>query len=133
MKKLLVLFSFVALFFVSEIALSQTLYFCEGVNDSGYPKNESSVFNIPRNGGFFYFLVRLPYTVECSEVYYDIYDVYSDNSENYNTTITQDGLSYDWTWFWKKVTFYTAGYYHVYVKDCYGTTLASSYLTINYK
>lgn len=133
MKKLTLLFSVIALFFVVNIASSQTLYFCEGVSDKGNPQGESSTFNIPRNGGYFYFLVKLPYTVECNEVYYDIYDVYSDYSENYNTTITQDGLSKNWTWFWKKVTFYTPGYYHVYVKDCYGATLASSYLTINYK
>jgi len=133
MKKLFVLLSLVALFFITESAMTQTLYFWEGVTDAGYPKGESSTFNIPRNGGYFYFLVRLPYTVECSEVYYDIYEVYSDYTESFNTTITQDGISYDWVWFWKKVTFYTPGYYHVYVRDCYGTTLASSYLTIKFK
>jgi len=133
MKKLALLFSVVALFFIVNTATSQTLYFCEGVNDAGNPTGESSTFNIPRNGGYFYFLVKLPFTVECNEVYYEIYDVYSDYSENYNTSITQEGLTKSWTWFWKKVTFYTPGYYHVYVKDCFGATLASSYVTINYK
>jgi hypothetical protein len=133
MKKLALLFSIVALFIVVNTAKSQTLYFCEGVDANGNPSGESSTFNIPRGGGFFYFLVKLPYTVECNEVYYDIYDVYSDYSENYNTSITQDGIEKSWVWFWKKVTFYTPGYYHVYVKDCYGATLASSYLTIKFK
>lgn len=133
MKKFALLFSVVALFFVVNIAASQTLYFCEGVTDAGNPTGESSTFNISRNGGYFYFLVKLPYTVECNEVYYDIYDVYSDYTEGYNTTITHDNLTKNWTWFWKKVTFYKSGYYHIYVKDCYGATLASSYLTINYK
>lgn len=133
MKKLALLFSVVTLFFIVNVASSQSLYFCESVDASGNPSGESSTFNIPRNGGYFYFLVKLPFTVECTDVYYEIYDVYSDYSENYNTSITHDGLGKNWTWFWKKVTFYTAGYYHVYVKDCYGATLASSYLTINLK
>jgi hypothetical protein len=133
MKKLALLFSVVALFFIVNTATSQSLYFFESVDANGNPSGESSTFNIPRAGGYFHFLVKLPYTVECTEVYYDIYDVYSDYSENYNTTITQDGVGKSWTWFWKKVTFYTPGYYHVYVKDCYGATLASSYLTIKFK
>jgi len=133
MKKLALLFSVVALFFIVNIASSQTLYFCESVDASGIPSGESSTFNIPKGGGYFYFLVKLPYTVECTDVYYDIYDVYSDYSENFNTTISQDGIGKSWDWFWKKVTFYNSGYYHVYVRDCNGTTLASSYLTINFK
>jgi hypothetical protein len=130
MKKLALLFSIVALFFIVNAATSQTLYFCESVDGSGNPSGESSTFNIPKGGGFFYFLVKLPYTVECTSVNYEIYDVYSDYTESYNTSIYHDGMAKSWTWFWKKVTFYTPGYYHIYVKDCYGATLASSYLTI---
>lgn len=134
MKKLLFLLAFLSVISIfSSTASSQTLYFCEGVDKSGYPITESSTFNIPRGGGYFYFLVRLPYEVGCRYVSYDIYDVYSDYSENYYTTYTQEDMGVDWTWFWKKVTFYDSGYYHVYVRDCYGTTLASSYLTIRYK
>jgi hypothetical protein len=133
MKKLALLFSIVALFFVVNTATSQSLYFCESVDSKGNPTGESSTFNIPKGGGYFYFLVKLPYTIGCTAVKYDIYDVYSDYSENYNTTISQDGIGTNWDWFWKKVTFYTAGYYHVYVYDCYGTVIASSYLTINVK
>lgn len=134
MKKLLFLIAVLGVvsMFAGSVK-SQTLYFCEGVDKSGYPITESSTFNIPRGGGYFYFLVRLPYEVGCRSISYDIYKVYSDYSEDYNTTITQDDMGLDWTWFWKKVTFYDSGYYHVYVRDCYSNTLCSSYVTIRYK
>ena len=133
MKKISLLFAIVGFLFIFQTLNSQTLYFCTGVDKDGYPQGESQTFNIPSGGGYFYFLVRLPYEVQCSSVYYDLYDVYSDYSEAYNTTINQSDLGLDWVWFWKKVTFYKTGYYHVYVRDCYGSTLTSSYLQVNYK
>lgn len=133
MKKLLLLAAFIGVLAFFQSVNAQTLYFCEGVDNSGYPITESSTFRIPRSGGYFYFLVRLPYEVGCTSVSYDIYNVYSDYSENYNTTIYQSDMSTSWTWFWKKVTFYEPGDYNVYVRDCYGSTLASAYLTVKFK
>ena len=133
MKKFALLFSVVALFFVVNIAASQTLYFCEGVSDAGNPQGESSTFNIPRNGGYFYFLVKLPYEVGCYSVDYVIYKENSRGKMVYNTTISQTDMTSSWTWFWKKVTFYEDGYYRVDVVDCYSNTLTSSYVTINYQ
>jgi hypothetical protein len=133
MKKLLFLFALLGVFSVFNSLNAQTLYFCEGVDKSGNPITESSTFNIPSGGGYFYFLVKLPYEVGCTSVSYDIYNVYSDYSEDFSTSIIQDGMGTDWVWFYKKVTFYESGYYHVYVRDCYGATLASSYVTIKFK
>ena len=131
-KILLAVFLFLAVFSIGE-AYSQTLYFCEGVDSRGYPITESQTFYIPSGGGYFYFLVRLPYAVDCYSVSYDIYEVYSDYTEEYNTTIYHDDLTPSWTWFWKKVTFYRSGYYHVYVRDCNGYNLTSSYVQIYFK
>lgn len=132
-KTLSTLFLLVSLFILSESAISQTLYFCEGVDNSGYPITPSSTFTIPRNGGYLYFLMRLPYEIGCTSIRYEIYSVDTyDYSETYSTTIYQDDMQTSWTWFWKKVTFYTPGYYHIYAIDCFDYTLADGFLTIKF-
>jgi hypothetical protein len=132
MKKLALLVSVVALFFITNSAKSQTIYFCEGVDDNGNPIGTSSSFSIPYDGGYFYALVQLPVATDCSEVYYDIFDL-KGSAENYNTTLTQSGLSNKWNWFWKKITFYYSGSYHIKVNDCNGRELADGYVTVKYQ
>lgn len=121
-----------ALFVLSSSALSQTLYFCEGVDDDGYPINESSTFNIGSGGGYLYFLVRLPYEVDCYSIRYEIYKVDRRGKESYDNTIYQD-TEKDWVWFWKEITFYDSGNYNVYVYDCYDYLLASNTIKINFR
>jgi hypothetical protein len=135
MKKtlLVVLFAFLALFLMGKAASAQTLYFCEGVSDNGKPITPSSTFNIPSGGGYFYFLVKLPYEIGCYSVNYEIYKENSRGQMVYNTTILQDDMQSSWTWFWKKVTFYETGYYRVDVVDCYSNVLTSSYVTIKWQ
>lgn len=135
MRKTLVIliFVFAALFIMQKPASTQTLYFCEGVSDNGKPITPSSTFNIPSGGGYFYFLVKLPYEVGCYSVDYLIYKENSRGQMIYNTTISQTGMESSWVWFYKKVTFYETGYYRVDVVDCYSNTLTSSYLTVNYQ
>jgi hypothetical protein len=132
MKKLVMMFSLFALLFIVNTAKSQKIYFCEGVDDDGNPISTSSTFYIPYDGGYFYSLVKLPIATNCSEVYYDIYDV-KGGAENYNTTLTQSGLSNQWDWFWKKLYFYEAGNYRIIVNDCTGRQLVSGYVTVKYK
>ena len=125
LKKLLITALFaLTLFVLSGNTKAQTLYFCEGVDNDGYPITESTVFNISNSGSYFYFLVRLPYSINCREVRYEIYKVGRYGSETYDNTIYQD-TERDWTWFWKKVTFYDAGKYNIYVYDCYDYLLTS--------
>jgi hypothetical protein len=133
MKKLFA-FSFLLLTLVvlSGELKSQTLYFCEGVDKDGYPQTESSVFNISRDGGYFYFLVRLPYAINCKSVRYEIYKENSSGGEVYDNTIYQD-TERDWVWFWKQVTFYSPGRYNVYVYDCYDYLLTSSSVRVQYR
>ncbi len=132
-KILFVVFLVTTIFILNSNSFSQTLYFCEGVDKKGNPINESQTFYIPSGGGYLYFLVHVPYDISCETVYYDIYEVDNYYNETYNTTITQEDLNPSWNWFWKKVTFYTPGYYHIYVRDCYGYNITSSYLDIYYQ
>jgi hypothetical protein len=66
MKKLLsAVFLVLTLLVLSGSSSAQSIYFCEGVDNSGYPITESSVFNISSSGGYLYILVRLPFVVAC--------------------------------------------------------------------
>jgi hypothetical protein len=117
----------VALFAFANSAKSQTMYFCENVDDQGYPIGESSVFNIGSGGGYLDVLVRLPYTLGCRSVSYELY-----LDGVYNTTIYQD-TQRNWEWFYKQITFYSSGSWQIYCVDCNGVTLASGTLRIQYR
>ena len=86
-KKLLTasLFVFAFLVFSNSEGYSQTMYFCEGVDDDGYAISSASVFNISRDGGYLYILVRSSYEVGCNTVKYVIY-----RNGDYDNTIYLD-------------------------------------------
>ncbi|HAP01962.1 MAG TPA: hypothetical protein DCQ93_08575 [Bacteroidetes bacterium] len=108
-----------SLFIFLSIAVgtsAQTIYFCESVDQSGAPVNQSNAFIIGNNGGYFDFLVKLPYEARSYYVNYDIYKLSSDGSEQFDNTIRQE-IEPDYNWFWKEVTFYDEGTYKVYVYD----------------
>jgi hypothetical protein len=135
MKKLSLFSLFFLFLFIAaaDSSYSQTLYFCEGVDDDGYSIGSSSVFNIPSGGGYLYFLVRMGgKRVGCYEVLYDIYRVDSDGKETFDNTIYQD-VEPDWSWFWKKITFYDPGTYKVYVYDEDWQFLTSGKVKIKYR
>lgn len=125
-KYLLALFAAMVLVFAAAESSSQSIYFCEGVDKSGYPISESSTFNIPSSGGYLYTLVRLPYEVACREVKLVIY-----RNGDYDNTIYID-TEKDWTWFWKQVTFYKSGSYSIYVYDSFDYMLTSGSVRIQY-
>ena len=131
-KLFLAMFLMIALFAFANITKAQTLYFCEDVDKQGYPITESNVFNISSSGSYLYFLVRLPYTISCYSVRYELYNVDYDATETYYTTIYQDTET-DWVWFYKKVDFYDPGFYNVYVYDCNDYVLTSNTIRIKYR
>ncbi|NWG28326.1 MAG: hypothetical protein HXY48_07300 [Ignavibacteriaceae bacterium] len=112
--------------FISAVN-AQTMYFCEGVDEDGYPINEATSFTIPPDGGYLYVLIRLPYEVDCKSVRFVIY-----RNGDYDNTIYVD-TEYNWSWFWKKITFYKRGTYDIYAYDCYDYELAYDVLRINYE
>lgn len=91
---------------------SQSIYFCEGVDDDGDPISESSVFTIPESGGFLYVLIQLPYEIGCKKVNLEVY-----RNDDYDNTISID-TQRNWKWFWKKITFYKSGLYVIDVYNC---------------
>src|SRR3974377_1356238 len=103
---------------LSGNARSQSMYFCESVDDQGYAVGESSTFNIGSNGGYLDVLVRLSYEVNCRSVRFEIY-----RNGEYDNTIYLDTKS-NWVWFYKQITFYKSGSYQIYCIDCYDVTLA---------
>ena len=128
LKKLTVASLFIlALFAVTGNTSSQSIYFCEGVTDDGYPITESSTFNIGSGGGYVYVLVRLPYEVACRSVRFEVY-----RNGAYDNTIYVD-TEKNWVWFWKKVTFYDSGNYTVYAYDCFDYQLTSGSVRINFR
>jgi hypothetical protein len=128
MLKRLFTISFFALTLIilSGNVKAQSIYFCEDVDKDGYAVRESDVFNISRDGGYLDVLVRLPYTLGCRSVSYEIY-----RNGDYDNTIYQD-TERDWVWFYKQITFYKAGNYSIDVYDSYGTRLVTGYVKIKY-
>jgi hypothetical protein len=121
----------VSLLFVLALLLisnlnAQTMYFCEGVDDDGYPITEASSFTIPDDGGYLYVLIRLPYEIDCKSVRFEIY-----RNGEYDNTIYLD-TEYDWTWFWKQIDFYKRGTYEFYVYDCDDYELTRGEVRIDY-
>lgn len=127
-------FFFVAAFFTvfAFTARPQEIYFCEGIGDNGQPVNPSSLFRIDKKGGYFYFLVKLPFEINCTQVDFKLYSIGSGGSLTYETTISTDTQN-DWTWFWKKVTFYLPGSYQINAVDCNGEVIVSGTVDIEFK
>lgn len=83
-KKLSVLFLFYLIFNgLNGNITAQTLYFCTDVDGSGYPVNESTSFTISQNGGWVYFLTRLPFDYDCNFVIYEIDKVDKNGKETF--------------------------------------------------
>jgi len=122
---------FILFFGFENNARSQSLQFCENVSSNGAPIAESSVFNISDKGGYFKFLVTLPFTVGTQYVNYEIYKIDSEGNETYESTINHE-VDASWTWFWKEVTFYKAGRYNVYVYDGVKNFLTSAQVRIQF-
>ena len=115
----------------SFVLKAQSIYFCEDVDEDGYPENESTSFTIGSDGGWLKILVKLDDEVDCNEVKYVSYKLSRSGKEKYDNTIYQD-VEENWVWFWKQVTFYDDGKYNVYVYDKYDNFLASSSVNINF-
>lgn len=124
-KKLLALAAILVAFAaLSNVARSQSMYFCESVDNNGYPVGESSTFTIGSNGGYLDVLVKIPYDLNCKSVRYEIY-----RNNEYDNTIYQDTQN-NWQWFYQQITFYKSGNYTISCIDCYDITLATGSLRI---
>ena len=128
MKTALKFFSTLVICFVLFLSTvnAQDIYFCEGVDDDGYPISEASSFTIPDDGGYLYVLIRLPNEVDCKSVRFEIY-----RNGDYDNTVYVDTEN-DWVWFWKQITFYKRGTYKFYVYDCDDYELVTGKVKIDF-
>jgi hypothetical protein len=111
MKKIIILL----LFFVPVMCFSQQVIFCEQVDALGTPTGKAEEFSIGSKGGFFKILVKLKHEIESKNVVFDVY-LMKEEKESFHTSLRMDvkpGL----TWFYKEITFFKPGEYHVYVYD----------------
>ncbi len=124
----------IAVLFILALStgFSQSLHFCEGVNDQGQPVNSSSTFKIDRNGGYFFFLVQLPYQINCTSVKFKIYKRGPSGNLTFDTSISTD-TERNWSWFWKQVTFTKPGNFEVEVVDCNGNSIVSRSVKVEYR
>lgn len=120
------------LVFSGNFVHAQTLYFCEGVDESGKPVTPSNAFNITAKGGYLYFYVDLGFEVETDEVYYEIYKVDSKGKEIYDRTEYKE-VDPKVKRFSHQIMFFTPGKYNVYVYKGNGIYLTSNSLRINLK
>lgn len=108
---------FLCLLLLPFSAESQRLIFCEKVDKNGNGLNPSGIFYISQSGGFFNALVKLEEGLNSDLVIYDLYLVdEKSGKEIFNSSIrmkVNPGIS----WFFKEITFYKRGTYHVYVYD----------------
>ncbi|HMS34035.1 MAG TPA: hypothetical protein PKC91_08110 [Ignavibacteria bacterium] len=130
-KNFLVCAVIVLCFVLSNPVFSQSLQFCEDVSKDGVPISASSVFNISTKGGYLKCLTTLPYRINTSSVYYEVYKIDSDGYETYDNTIYQE-VDPSWTWFWKEITFYDEGRYNINVYDSEKNFLATAQIRIQY-
>lgn len=92
---------------------AQDVIFCEKVSKDGTPINPSGYFSISKKGGFFNVLVKHKNSIASEEVTFDIY-LMVDNKESFVNSVKMK-VNPESTWFYKEITFYKPGVYHVYV------------------
>lgn len=103
----------VALLFFAKTTFSQTMMFCEQVQDDGKPVKPSHIFRIGKDGGFFQFLALLDKPVNTTEVKIDIFRVDETGKETFDATVSVN-VQREWMWFSKEVNFFKDGDYTVY-------------------
>ena len=106
---------FLLFLFLPFRTFSQKIIFCEGVDHLGNPKNESNEFTVGMKGGFFKVLVKLNKEVGSETVVYDVYSI-QNGKESFENSLQME-VQPAITWFFKEITFYKPGDYHVYVYD----------------
>lgn len=112
MKKALTIILFILLN-VSFQLFAQDVIFCERVDNSGNPVNQSTSFKIGKSGGFFNVFFRQKNSVNCQEATFDIYFV-ENEKETFMSSVKMK-VNPDANWFYKEITFFKPGLYRVYI------------------
>ncbi|MGE0636863.1 MAG: hypothetical protein AB7P01_10520 [Bacteroidia bacterium] len=102
-----------SLLFISFSATAQRIYFSKSVSEDGDPVGLNQFFYIPQEGITVSMLVKLPYSVEATQIEFRFFKIDSLNNETYLSTVPFD-VEKTWTWFWKGIDFREPGRYKVY-------------------
>ena len=105
----------IIIIFLPMICFSQQVIFCEQVDSYGNALSPSNEFKVGPKGGFFKILVKMDKEIDAKNAVFDVYMV-KDNKETFDNSLRMEvkpGLS----WFYKEITFFKPGEYHVYVYD----------------
>lgn len=94
-------------------ASAQRIYFSKSVSDDGDPVGLNEFFYIPEDGITVAVLIKLPYSVEATQIEMRFFKLDSMNNETYLSTVPYD-VEKTWTWFWKGVDFKEPARYKVY-------------------
>lgn len=94
-------------------ASAQRIYFSESVSENGDPVGLNQFFYIPQEGVTIAALIKLPYSVDATQIEMRFFKLDSMNNETYLSTVSYD-VEKTWTWFWKGVNFNEPSRYKVY-------------------
>ena len=129
MKRIILILLFILPFRLS----AQKMIFCEKVRNDGTEVNPASIFYIDPKGGFFNVLVKLDQGLTSDVVVFDLYLINDKTGkETFNSSIrlaVQPGNN----WFYKEITFFKKGNYHVYVYDGFDRLLSVGKVDVVFK
>lgn len=128
MKRILFLLS--ACMYLHVVAGQTTLRLCNSVDDFGKTATAQNTFII-NDGDELSMLVNSDKTFETSRLDYKIYNVGSNGSCSYATTISQN-IQTNSVWAHKKIIFHSAGFYLIKVYKRDGTYLCENMVYIDW-
>jgi hypothetical protein len=114
-------------------SFAHKIVFCEKVSKDGTEVNPSSIFYIDPKGGYFNVLVKLDEGVNSDIVIYDLYLIdEKTGKEIFNSSIRMK-VSPEISWFYKEITFFKKGKYHLYVYNNHDRLLAVGQVQVSFR
>ncbi len=116
---------------LTTFCFAQDVIFCERVDKWGNAFNESDHFTIGEKGGFFQILFRQKESLNSTQATFDIY-LKEKDQENFVSSVKMK-VNPDAIWFYKEVTFFKPGEYHIYIYNEKDRFLGVGKMTITKK
>ncbi len=112
MKKKIFLSGLLIIVFTT-FCTAQDVIFCERVDKWGNAFKESDHFTIGDKGGYFQILFRQKESINSTQATFDIY-LKEKETEVFISSVKMN-VNPDAIWFYKEVTFFKPGEYHIYI------------------
>lgn len=130
--KIYITITLLSLLLIPNISNSQTLIFCDDVDELGNAKLAANKFAISKDGGYLTLLVQFGTELNKDEIYFEIYKVNTKGKEQYESTIYHS-IEPNSKYTSKQVAFKEPGTYNIYVYTGDGIYLTSGSLKIEKK